>query len=157
MKCGICGKEMIKLADGVNYGCDYCNIQTLLYRPNTGIPIDSSQQYIDMLNKESSELLVNSLTEKDQKIAELQKQLEEKEKIIQMQQNIKRFDIGDMLQENIKLRQQLHSQPAEIVEKIKQELGFIINNKERVVCDGSMTGDKYILSVLDNLLKEYQK
>lgn len=76
MKCGICGKEMIKLADGVNYGCDYCNIQTLLYRPNTGIPIDRSQQYIDMLNKESSEIFVNSLAEKDKKIAELQKQLE---------------------------------------------------------------------------------
>lgn len=63
----------------------------------------------------------------------------------------------NLIKENKKLKQQLHSQPAEIVEKIKQELGFIINNKERVVCDGSMTGDKYILSVLDNLLKEYQK
>lgn len=203
--------------------------------------INTNITYVDMLNKESSELLVNSLAEKDQKIAELQKQLEASETqnkrvleklelITKSNQNLEKkleekeqytytgkevgeierkyetkledlrsikakelagevFDCAtqlsekekelreirvenytiksyrdfldnkckNLIKENKKLKQQLHSQPAEIVEKIKQELGFIINNKERVVCDGSMTGDKYILSVLDNLLKEYQK
>ena len=42
--------------------------------------INTNITYIDMLNKESSELLVNSLVEKDRQITELQKQLEEKEK-----------------------------------------------------------------------------
>lgn len=120
MKCGICGKEMIKLADGVNYGCDYCNIQTLLYRPNTGMPIDRSQQYIDMLNKESSELLIDSLAEKDKKIAELQ--------------------------------QQLKSQPAEIVEKIKAYYETPIYDRPE-----AHTKVSVLFSRLDTILKEYQK
>lgn len=52
----------------------------------------------------------------------LQKQLEEKEKIIQMQQNIERYDIGEMLTENTKLRQQLKTQPAEIIDEIKKQM-----------------------------------
>lgn len=120
MKCGICGKEMIKLADGVNYGCDYCNIQTLLYKPNTGMPIDRSQQYIDMLNKESSELLIDSLAEKDKKIAELQ--------------------------------QQLKSQPAEIVEKIKETA---ILDVEEYSIEPNLY--KITAEELDTILKECQK
>lgn len=30
IKCSLCGKEMVKLADGVNYCCNYCHTQTLL-------------------------------------------------------------------------------------------------------------------------------
>lgn len=134
--------------------------------------------------------LIDTMRYDDPKIAELQKQLEEKGQSIEHWHNLyqerdrqfqsvrQRYHLLnrlksnynekdklhlsemqclELVEENEKLQQQLHSQPAEIVEKIKQELGFIINNKERVVCDGSMTGDKYILSVLDNLLKEYQK
>lgn len=41
----------------------------------------------------------------NERIAELEEQLEEKEKIIQMQQSIERYDIGEILTENKKLRQ----------------------------------------------------
>ena len=30
IKCSLCGREMVKLADGVNYCCNHCHIQTLL-------------------------------------------------------------------------------------------------------------------------------
>ena len=83
------------------------------------------------------------------KIQGLQKQVEEKEQIIQMQQNIKRYDIGEMLTENIKLRQQLHSQPAEIVGKIRSKC--CVEDKCK---DGS-----FVLGInekdLDTILKWY--
>lgn len=123
----------------------------------------------------SGDAIVRSLTNK---IAELQKQLEEKEKDIERLQGVidklrdKKF-AGKTLVEAVnavyeplfknkcdeveEIKQQLKNQPAEIVEKIKKELGFIVNGKERIVCDGSMTGDKYIVAVLDTILKEYQK
>lgn len=216
MKCGICGKEMIKLADGVNYGCDYCNIQTLLYKPNTGEPTDRKQKYIDMLHKESSELLVNSLAEKDKqivelqekvkkleydngelaslidtmrykdpKINELQKQLEEKEKgtkywhnlyqerdkqfqsvrqryylLNRLQSNYDKKDklhlvemqCLELVEENKQLKQQLKSQPAEIVEKIKAYYEAPIYNKPE-----AHTKVSFLFSRLDIILKEYQK
>lgn len=89
-------------------------------------------------------------------IDDLKKQLEEKEKIIQMQQNIERYDIGEMLTENTKLRQQLKSQPKEIVEKIRRELGLKLKYK--------LNDEVYVLKicnqineVLDTILKDYQK
>lgn len=36
IKCSLCGREMVKLADGVNYCCNYCHIQTLLNVPDIG-------------------------------------------------------------------------------------------------------------------------
>ena len=96
-----------------------------------------------------SRMLEQHLKEKDQQISELQKQLEEKEKIIQMQQNIERYDIGEVLTENTKLRQQLNSQPAEIVGKIRSKC--CVEDKCK---DGS-----FVLGInekdLDTILKEY--
>lgn len=55
----------------------------------------------------------------------------------------------------------LHDHDKELVEKvcerIKEQLGFIVDKKERVICDGSMTGDKTILAVLKQTQKEYEK
>lgn len=45
----------------------------------------------------------------------------------------------------------------EVCEKIKEQLGFIVDGQERIVCDGSMTGDKTILAVLNQMQKEYEK
>lgn len=42
----------------------------------------------------------------------------------------------------------------EVCEKIKEQLGFIVDGQERIVCDGSATGDKTILAVLNQLQKE---
>lgn len=86
-------------------------------------------------------------TQKDQQIAELQKQLEEKEKIIQMQQNIERYDIGEMLTENTKLRQQLKSQPVEIVEKIKKGI------KDNMICFWKDEDQKSFNRILKSILK----
>lgn len=42
----------------------------------------------------------------------------------------------------------------EVCEKIKEQLGFIVDGQERISCDGSATGDKTILAVLDQIQKE---
>lgn len=44
-----------------------------------------------------------------------------------------------------------------VCEKIKEQLGFIVDGQERIVCDGSATGDKTILAVLNQIQKEYEK
>lgn len=68
MVCDSCGREVFgcNIVNGMKF-CAKCYQETF-----------GNQQ-----NKESNELLVNSLAEKDRKITELQKQLEEKEKTIQ--------------------------------------------------------------------------
>ena len=45
---------------------------------------------------------------------------------------------------------------AKVFYKIKEQLGFIINGQERIICDGSMTGDKTILAILDQIQKEFE-
>ena len=45
----------------------------------------------------------------------------------------------------------------EVCEKIKEQLGFIVDGQERIVCYGSATGDKTILAVLNQIQKEYEK
>ena len=151
MVCDSCGREV--------YGCNIVNGMKFCakcYQETFG-----NQQ-----NKESSELLVNSLAEKDQQIAELQKQLEEKEKEIE---DLKRkvncyVDYVENTDMRIKLdsfivkelQDKLKSQPAEIVEKIRKELGlklkYKLNDEVSVlrICN-------QINEVLDTILKEYQK
>ena len=43
-----------------------------------------------------------------------------------------------------------------VCEKIKEQLGFIVDGQERISCDGSATGDKTILAVLDQIQKEFE-
>lgn len=45
----------------------------------------------------------------------------------------------------------------EVCEKIKEQLGFIVDGQERISCDGSATGDKTILAVLNQIQKEFEK
>ena len=119
-----------------------------------------------------SRMLEQHLKEKDQQIAELKKQLEEKDKLIERLQGVidklrdKKF-AGKTLVEAVnavyeplfknkcdeveEFKQQLKSQPAEIVEKIKE---FVDGNayyyeEEQYV--------KHIIKYLDDILKEYQK
>lgn len=136
MVCDSCGREVqgITWVNGMKF-CAKCYQE-----------IFGNQQ-----NKESSELLVNSLAEKDRQIAELQKQLEEKEKLLQYgKTEIKKLHkrINDIVKRDEKL---FKSQPAEIVEKIRN-----ICSIEDKCKDGS-----FVLGInekdLDNLLKEYQK
>ena len=45
----------------------------------------------------------------------------------------------------------------QVCEKIKEQLGFIVDGQEIIVCDGSATGDKTILAVLNQIQKEFEK
>ena len=112
---------------------------------------DIETKYLPIQTEVVSDNKDKTINKLQQRIAELKKQLEEKEQIIQMQQNIERYDIGEMLTENIKLRQQLHSQSAEIVEKIGGEI------YTRMVVEGKKTKYTDINLILDTILKEYQK
>lgn len=100
---------------------------------------------------------MNNLREENQ---QLKQQLSEKDKIIQMQQNIKRFDIGEMLTENIKLKQQLNDLPKKIVEEIKQQIfnHFKVKNIEEYeklsLIDSLFTADT-VIEILDTILKKY--
>ena len=44
----------------------------------------------------------------------------------------------------------------EVCEKIKEQLGFIVDGQERIICDGSATGDKTILAVLKQIQKDFE-
>lgn len=45
----------------------------------------------------------------------------------------------------------------QVFNEIKEQFGFIVDGKERIICDGSATGDKTILAILNQIQKEYEK
>ena len=107
-------------------------------------------------------LSIEGYEEMTNKIAELQKQLEEKEKLLQYGMNeIKNLNkrINDIVKRDEKL---LKSQPREIVEKIKKQIfnHFNVKNMEEYenlsLIDGLFTADA-VIEMLDTILKEYQK
>ena len=116
----------------------------------------------NMLPQRNSELLVNSLAEKDKQIVELKKQLEEKEKelkeirvenyTIKSYRDFLNNQCKNLIKENKKLNRQLKSQPAEIVEKIK---GIAIIDVEEYSNDPILY--KITEEGLDTILKDYQK
>lgn len=192
MVCDSCGREVFScnIVNGMKF-CAKCYQETF----------GNQQKYIDMLNKESSELLVNSLAEKDRQITELKKQLEEKEKDNQFLKKMylsertkndnyhtEKYGLDKPVEELRKikltpkekeiyykgfdncerqfathiaeLQQQLHSQPAEIVEKIKEQIfnHFNVKNMEEnenlSLIDSLFTADA-VIEMLDTILKEY--
>ena len=142
------------MSSGISFTCDSCGREVFSCNIVNGMKFCAKcyqETFGNQQNKESSELLVNSLAEKDKQIAELQKQLEEKEKLLQYgMTEIKKLHkrINDIVKRDEKL---FKSQPAEIVEKIRN-----ICSIEDKCKDGS-----FVLGInekdLDNLLKEYQK
>ena len=103
------------------------------------IELNSIYPIIDLLNKY------------DKQIAELKKQLEEKEKLLQYgMTEIKKLHkrINDIVKRDEKL---FKSQPAEIVEKIKE---FVDGNAYYYEEEQYA---KHIIKYLDDILKEYQK
>ena len=131
----------------------------VIYDKDTGSDIELNNIYpiIDLLNK------------LDKQTVELKKQLEEKEKTIQglikSQEFLERSCSYQMLldtqKENVLLKQQLKSQPTEIVEKIKKQL---IKRLNTIAGYGRMTIDELSFFIetefgsdLDDILKEYQK
>ena len=156
--CDSCGREVFgcNIVNGMKF-CAKCYQETF----------GNQQKYIDMLNKESSELLVNSLAEKDKKIAELQKQLKEKEKKIEkLREGISQCEADRKCEQEKKnlafkeLRErseQLKSQPAEIVEKIRKSIHYypialLDSDKEPRIKTLGISKE-----VLDTILEKYQK
>ena len=104
----------------------------------------NQKKYIDMLNKENSELLINSLAEKDKKIAELKQQLEDTEE-----------SYNNTMRYLNKTRSELLNLPKKIVEEIKEQL----YSKARSITGTSVNCVRLydIRQILDTILKEYQK
>ena len=100
-------------------------------------------------------------TDKDKQIAELQKQLEEKEKYTYTGKEV--GEIERKYDEKIDtLEQQLKSQPAEIVEKIKEQIFNHFNVKnieeyERLPLLNALFTADAVAEILDTILKEYQE
>ena len=94
-------------------------------------------------------------------IVELQKQLEEKEKYTYTGKEV--GEIERKYDEKIDtLEQKLKSQPAEIVEKIKEQIFNHFNVKnieeyERLSLPNALFTADAVAEILDTILKEYQK
>ena len=135
--------------------CWYCNNE---------LTSGDNQKHFGICNKcydemfKNGDAIIRSLTNK---IAELEKQLEEKEKLLQYgMTKIKNLHkrINDIVKRDEKL---FKSQPAEIVEKIKKRLCDRLNI---IAGYGQMTIDEFSFFVeseftkdIDDILKEYQK
>ena len=108
----------------------------------------------------------------DQQIAELQKQLEEKDSKIEDLKRKVNYAVDDLRNTGMRfeletfradrLQDELKSQPAEIVEKIRKQIfnHFNVNNMEEYeslsMLDSLFTADA-VTDMLDDILKEYQK
>lgn len=149
--------------------CWYCNNE---------LTSGDSPKHFGICNKcydemfKSGDTIIRSLTNK---IAELQKQLEEKDKKIEtLQKHFKKtqeilarvmgssYTDIDNLQKEMKqalanqkdyYEKKLKSQPAEIVEKIKDKIPEIGGMKFEIIINDFLT----LNTLLDNILKEYQK
>ena len=149
--CDSCGREVFScnIVNGMKF-CAKCYQETF----------GNQQKYFDGkvlsayedLNKEFECKKENVKLYKQ--IAELQKQLEEKERLLQYgMTEIKKLHkrINDIVKRDEKL---FKSQPAEIVEKIKNYKGEYF---EWTIGDKIYPAFKITEEDLDNILKEYQK
>ena len=153
-KCIKCGKELLSGDEMWEQGlCNNCYDEKILnqYPFKQGI-IEKDQQIAELKKqleeaKQTGSYQVMLMVQKENVL--LKQQLEEKDKTIEMLKSIDRYDIGEMLTENVKLKAELHTQPREIVEKIKE---YIHTNayyyEEECFAE-------HINSYLDEILKEY--
>lgn len=108
------------MSSGISFTCDSCGREVFSCNIVNGMKFCAKcyqEIFGNQQNKENSELLVNSLAEKDKQIAEL--------------------------------KEQLRSQPAEIVEKINGEI------YTRMVVECKETKYTDINLILNTILKEY--
>ena len=59
---------------------------------------------------------------KENYVAELKHQLAEKDKQLEIYKNLKRYDIGELLNENIKLRAKINTSRHQVCEEIRHEI-----------------------------------
>ena len=186
------------MSSGISFTCDSCGREVFGCNIVNGMKFCAKcyqETFGNQQNKESSELLVNSLAEKDRQITELKKQLEEKEKdnqflkkmyLSEKQKNdnyhSEKYGLEKSVEELRKikltpkekeiyykgfdncerqfathiaeLQQELKSQPAEIVEKIKNYCKDNYNINDWGL---GVTAINKIEDYLDAILKEYQK
>lgn len=141
--CSICGNEL--LTGDIHWAIGLCNT---CYNKHYK---SDEKKYVDMLHKETGELLVNSFAKKDKQITELQKQLEEKEKTIQgLVEAQKYLEQSVSYQMFLDVQKQLKAQPKEIIEKVK---GAAIIDDEEYSNDPILY--KITEEELDDILKEY--
>ena len=122
---------------------------------------DIETKYLPIQTEVVSDNKDKTINKLQQQIAQLKKQLEEKDKEIETKNIINNLykttaslrdnDFKDLVYENNSLKQQLNSQPAEIVEKIGGEI------YTRMVVECKETKYTDINLILDTILKEYQK
>ena len=150
-KCVNCGHEI--LTGDIHWEMGLCNnCYNELYKDHkTHISLDKMWLKLAQDFRDENEKLQD-------KIADLQKQLEEKyADIIALD-----TDNYSFKQQIDNLRQQLKNQPAEIVEKIRKQIfnHFNVNNMEEYeslsLLDSLFTADA-VTDMLDDILKEYQK
>ena len=153
-KCVNCGHEI--LTGDIHWEMGLCNnCYNELYKDHkTHISLDKMWLKLAQDFRDENEKLQD-------KIADLQKQLEEKEKYTYTGKEV--GEIERKYDEKIDtLEQQLKNQPAEIVEKIKKQIfnHFNVNNMEEYeslsLLDSLFTADA-VIEMLDTILKEYQK
>lgn len=153
------------MSSGISFTCDSCGREVFGCNIVNGMKFCAKcyqETFGNQQNKESSELLVNSLAEKDRQITELKKQLEEKDAdIIALD-----TDNYSFKQQIDNLKQQLKSQPAEIVEKIRKwgwkhynwvGDGTGYDGQEYNECIGFNKAIDQLNEILDTILQEYQK
>lgn len=132
------------------------------------------EDVVDRLNTQdyNKRELLKVKQNQDQQIAELQKQLEEKDKEIEDLKRKVNYAVDDLRNTGMRfeletfradrLQDELKSQPAEIVEKIRKQIfnHFNVNNMEEYeslsMLDSLFTADA-VTDMLDDILKEYQK
>ena len=119
--------------------------------------VNKSFDIFDNLYKEYSSMqeICRTLNKQYYRIAELEEQLKEKEKYTYTGKEV--GEIERKYDEKIDtLEQQLKSQPAEIVEKIRE---FCLTDHKFKECEIYLREDngQTIYSFLDDILKEYQK
>ena len=141
MVCDSCGRDMV---------CDSCG------REVYGCNIVNGMKFCAKCYQETF-----GETDKDKQIADLQKQLKEKEKYTYTGKEV--GEIERKYDEKIDtLEQQLKNQPAEIVEKIKEQIFNHFNVKnieeyERLSLLNALFTADAVAEILDDILKEYQK
>ena len=122
---------------------------------------DIETKYLPIQTEVVSDNKDKTINKLQQRISELEEQLEEKDKEIETKNIINNLykttvslrdnDFKGLVYENNSLKQQLKSQPAEIVKKIGGEI------YTRMVVECKETKYTDINLILDTILKEYQK
>lgn len=104
--------------------------------------MSNTDDYIDMLHKESGELLVNMLAEKDKQISELQKQLKEKDETIQgLKEAQKYLENSASYQIFLDCQNEIENY-KKVIKELRKEYNERISEKEQAYMLNDRLGEK---------------